>query len=293
MRWRRGDFYAGAVDDHVNALVRLALEEDIGPGDVTSEFFVPAECRAEGFIIAREPGVVAGTEVAREVFHAVDAGIDVVILVPDGASVAPGAHVLQVSGPARPVLTAERTALNFLQRLSGVATMTRRFVDEIEGTGAHILDTRKTTPGWRALEKAAVLAGGGRNHRLGLYDRVMVKDNHLVAEGNLAALQVAINGFRRVHPEVEVEVEADRLEQVRDFLQLEGVDYILLDNMTNEDMASAVALRGESGPALEASGGVSLQTVRAIAETGVDAISVGAITHSAGSLDLSLDLETK
>jgi nicotinate-nucleotide pyrophosphorylase (carboxylating) len=252
---------------------------------------VPADRQARGFIIAKEAGVLAGGEVAEAVFEAVDPLCEVGILIPDGSRVAPGAHVISLAGSARSLLTAERVALNFLQRLSGVATMTRRFVDAVEGTGVKILDTRKTIPGWRVLEKAAVVAGGGHNHRMGLYDRAMVKDNHLVAEGGLKEIKKAIARLRRDHPEVEVELEADRLDQVEEFLKLEGVDYILLDNMENEEMARAVAMRGESGPHLEASGGVSLETVRGIAETGVDSISVGTLTHSAVALDLSLDLE--
>jgi len=203
--------------------------------------------------------------------------------------VSPGAYVIEVRGKARSLLAAERVALNFLQRLSGVATKTRQFVDSVDGTGAKILDTRKTTPGWRALEKAAVIAGGGANHRMGLYDRAMVKDNHLVAEGGIEALQKAINQLRVDKPGVEVELEADRLEQVEAFLKLDGVDYILLDNMNNDSLRKTVKMRAEKGPLLEASGGVNLQTVAAIAKTGVDFISVGALTHSATALDFSLE----
>ena len=201
----------------------------------------------------------------------------------------PRAYVMEVKGKARSLLTAERVALNFLQRLSGVATKTRQFVELTEGTGVRILDTRKTTPGWRSLEKAAVVAGGGMNHRMGLYDRAMVKDNHLVAEGGLGALQDAIHRLRADQPEVEVELEADRLDQVEDFLKLEGVDYILLDNMDNESLRKAVDMRDGKGPFLEASGGVNLTTVTDIAKTGVNFISVGAVTHSAVALDLSLE----
>jgi nicotinate-nucleotide pyrophosphorylase (carboxylating) len=198
--------------------------------------------------------------------------------------------VLRVEGSARSILTAERTALNFLQRLSGVATLTRRYVDAIAGTGAAILDTRKTTPGYRMLEKAAVVHGGGTNHRIGLFDRAMVKDNHLVAESRLPGLQASIAELKADRPEVEVELEADRLEQVEAFFGLEGVDYLLLDNMSLEDLRAAVAMRnGRTIPRLEASGGVNLERVRGIAETGVDFISVGALTHSAPSLDLGLD----
>lgn len=281
------------MDESVSQLIDLALAEDIGPGDVTSAYFVPEDRVVRGFIVARAAGVLAGSAMAAEVFRRVDVSIDMQVLLDDGARMATGAHVMILEGKARSILTGERVALNFLQRLSGVATKTRTFVDRVEGTSAHILDTRKTTPGWRALEKAAVVAGGGENHRMGLYDRAMVKDNHLVAEGGVGALQAAILRLQKEKPEVEVELEVDTLEQFEAFLGLEGVDYILLDNMENELMAKAVEMRGESGPRLEASGGVNLETVRGIAETGVDYISVGAITHSAVALDLALDFEAR
>jgi nicotinate-nucleotide pyrophosphorylase (carboxylating) len=278
------------VDRNARTLIDLALAEDIGDGDVTSRYFVPEDRMARAFIVARAEGVISGAEVAQAVFRAVDASLDTAILVPDGSRVSAGAMVLKVEGPARSILTAERTALNFLQRLSGVATLTRRYVDAISGTGAAILDTRKTTPGYRMLEKAAVVHGGGTNHRFGLFDRAMVKDNHLVAEHGLPMLQAAIVKLKADHPRVEVELEADHLEQVEAFLGLEGVDYLLLDNMSLEDLRAAVAMRnGRTIPRLEASGGVNLETVRGIAETGVDFISVGALTHSAPSLDLGLD----
>lgn len=278
------------MEDAVSRLIDAALEEDIGPGDLTSEYFVPADRRIRGFVMARAEGSLSGTEVASEVFRRVDQEIEVQILVGDGSKVARGAHVMSVSGLARSVLTAERTALNFLQRLSGVATKTRGFVDEVHDFRAAILDTRKTTPGWRLLEKQAVVHGGGTNHRMGLYDRVMVKDNHLVAEHAPESLQAAILKLKRDHPGVEVELEADRIEQVTAFLEMEGVDHILLDNMSLAQMKKAVELRGDHLiPRFEASGGITLETVKAIASTGVDFISVGAITHSAVALDLALD----
>jgi nicotinate-nucleotide pyrophosphorylase (carboxylating) len=278
------------VERNARTLIDLALAEDIGTGDVTSRYFVPEDRMARAFIVARTEGVISGAEVAQAVFRAVDASLSIAILVPDGSRVSAGAMVLRVEGPARSILTAERTALNFLQRLSGVATLTRRYVDAISGTGAAILDTRKTTPGYRMLEKAAVVHGGGTNHRLGLFDRAMVKDNHLVAENSLSILQAGIVKLKADRPGVEVELEADRLEQVEAFLGLDGVDYLLLDNMSLEDLRAAVAMRnGRTIPRLEASGGVNLETVRGIAETGVDFISVGALTHSAPSLDLGLD----
>jgi len=277
------------VDETTSTLIDLALAEDLGSGDVTSNYFVPKDREARGLIVAKADGVVAGVEIAEEVFRRVDEDTMVKVLLESGNHVSPRAYVMEVKGKARSLLTAERVALNFLQRLSGVATKTRQFVELTEGTGVRILDTRKTTPGWRSLEKAAVVAGGGMNHRMGLYDRAMVKDNHLVAEGGLGALQDAIHRLRADQPEVEVELEADRLDQVEDFLKLEGVDYILLDNMDNESLRKAVDMRDGKGPFLEASGGVNLTTVTDIAKTGVNFISVGAVTHSAVALDLSLE----
>ena len=271
-------------------LIRMALEEDIGEGDVTSEYFVPEDRVSRAFVTVRKEGVVSGVGLAAEVFREVDTDLDVQVMVEDGSRVGAGAMLMRVEGKARSILTAERTALNFLQRLSGVATLTARYVDLVKHTRAAILDTRKTTPGYRALEKKAVADGGGTNHRMGLYDRAMVKDNHLAAEGGIAALQDAILRLKGEKPGVEVELEADRLEQVADFLTLEGVDYILLDNMSLEQLREAVGMRGERHRVrLEASGGVNLGTVADIADTGVDFISVGALTHSAPALDIGLD----
>lgn len=271
-------------------LIRMALAEDIGEGDVTSGYFVPEGRMARAFVTVRKEGVISGMDLAEAVFLEVDPTLDVQVLVEDGSKVAPGAMLMKVEGKARSILTAERTALNFLQRLSGVATLTSRYVYLVKHTNAKILDTRKTTPGYRALEKKAVLDGGGVNHRMGLYDRAMVKDNHLVAEGGIAALQEAIRKLNEEKPKVEVELEADRLEQVEAFLKLEGVDYILLDNMSLEELREAVEMRGETRRVLlEASGGVNMDTVAGIAETGVDFISVGALTHSAPALDIGLD----
>ncbi len=272
-------------------LIRAALAEDVGSGDVTSESIVPESTRASARIVAREALVLAGLEVAERVFHAVDAGIACERHAQEGSGLEAGGVILRVSGPARSILTAERTALNFLQRLSGIATMTREFVRRVDGTGAVILDTRKTTPGWRELEKYAVRCGGGRNHRVGLFDRVLVKDNHLAAlrgeKPNPVA--AAVNRARASHPDLKVEVEADTLEQV-EWAVMAGADVILLDNMSLDDLRRAVALaKGRSE--LEASGGVTLATIRAIAETGVDFISVGAITHSARAVDMALDFE--
>lgn len=271
-------------------LIERALAEDIGSGDVTAQYFVPADRQATALLVARQEGVIAGSELAAAVFHKVDPTLDVSLLIEDGSRVAVGAIVMKITGSARSILTAERTALNFMQRLGGIATQTYDYVKAVEGTKARILDTRKTTPGWRLLEKAAVVCGGGSNHRMGLFDRAMVKDNHLVAEGGIVALQQAIQQLLAEHPEVEVELEADSLEQVRAFLAMEEVDYILLDNMSLEEMREAVEMRGiRTRPMLEASGGVNLTTVRAIARTGVDFISVGALTHSVKAMDLALD----
>lgn len=281
------------MHDNSATLIELALAEDIGDGDVTSLYFIPEDRRACAFVAVRNDGVVSGVGLAAKVFTTVDPELDVEILIPDGSKVAGGALLIRVEGSARSILTAERTALNFLQRLSGVATLTARHVEQVKGTNARILDTRKTTPGYRFLEKQAVVHGGGTNHRIGLYDRAMVKDNHLAAEGEADALQQAILALKADKPEVEVEVEADNLEQVQTFLNMEGIDYILLDNMPPADLAAAIALRGDrSRPQFEASGGITLKALKDIAKTGVDFISVGALTHSAPSLDIGLDFET-
>lgn len=278
------------MNDHSETLIDLALAEDIGAGDVTSQYFIPENRSARAFVTARTEGVVSGVELAARVFTKVDPETEVEVLIPDGSRVTDGALLIRVSGKARSILTAERTALNFIQRLSGTATLTAAYVEQTKSTRARILDTRKTTPGYRLLEKRAVVDGGGVNHRLGLYDRAMVKDNHLVAEGGLESLQTAISRLKSEKPDVEVELEGDQLDQVRGFLGLEGVDHILLDNMSLDELRQAVELRGEARkPFLEASGGVNLNTVRGIAETGVDFISVGALTHSAPALDIGLD----
>ncbi len=280
------------MTDHSQILMDLALAEDIGSGDVTSRYFVPEDRQACAFVTVRKDGVISGVEVAARVFSKVDPELEVEILIADGSRVGAGALLIRVTGSARSILTAERTALNFLQRLSGVATLTALYVEQVKGTRTRILDTRKTTPGYRLLEKKAVLDGGGTNHRLGLYDRAMVKDNHLVAECGVAAIQAAIHQLKSDQPDVQVELEADNLEQVRAFLELDGVDHILLDNMSLAELREAVALRGDRhNPLLEASGGITLATLREIAATGVDFISVGALTHSAPALDIGLDFK--
>ncbi len=279
------------MDLVTSQLIDLALQEDLGEvGDVTSAYFVPEEKMSEAYIYAKADGVVAGLDVAYDVFRRVDPDLSVALLKNNGDTIVYGDHVLEVSGSARSILTAERIALNFLQRLSGIASQTAVFVAQVEGTNARVLDTRKTTPGWRVLEKMAVAAGGGTNHRKGLYDRAMVKDNHLMAQNKLEMLQQGIDQLKIDHPEVQVELEADTLDQVEGFLSLRGVDFILLDNMSIEQLIRAVEMRGAQGPLLEASGGVNLSTVAGIARTGVDFISVGALTHSVAALDLSLEI---
>jgi nicotinate-nucleotide pyrophosphorylase (carboxylating) len=272
----------------LEALIQLALEEDVGPGDWTTLWTVDPEANGQAVVVAKEELVVAGTDAAIRVFRRVDPSLEVRVEAPEGTRVGPEDPVLSIQGSLRGILTGERMAMNFLGRLSGVATLTRRFVDAVAGTDTQILDTRKTTPGWRVLEKEAVLAGGGKNHRLGLHDMVMVKDNHLVAAGGVD------DALLRVREEnaagLEVEVEVGSLEELEEALAHE-VDRILLDNMSLEAMGEAVARTralGEGRPLLEASGNMTLDRVGSVAETGVDFISVGALTHSAPSADLSL-----
>lgn len=269
--------------------IEVALEEDIGAGDVTGKFFVAADLQASARILAREKAIVAGAASAMEVFRRVDPALKLKCLKKDGAEVDTDDTVLEIRGPARSIIKAERVALNFLQRLSGIATLTRRFVDAAASNHVRILDTRKTTPGLRELEKAAVRAGGGENHRFGLFDMVLVKDNHLPTNGDFEAFAKAVRTVRQKHPRIRIEVEADRLEQVHAFLRLEEIDVILLDNMTPAQIREAVAL-GKNKVKFEASGGVTLKNVRQIAATGVDYISIGALTHSARAIDFSLEL---
>lgn len=273
----------------IQALIQAALEEDLGNGDVTSRYFIPELTRSKAKIIAKEPGVLSGIEVATAVFREVDKGLGVWSDRKDGTPFEIGDVVMEIEGKTRSILSAERTALNFLQRLSGVATTTRRYVEAVKPHPVKLLDTRKTTPGWRLLEKAAVKDGGGCNHRIGLYDQVMVKDNHLMACGKLDALQAAIDRVKADRPGIKVQLEAATLEQVADFLALRSVDMILLDNMSLEELRQAVQIN-EGRLFLEASGGITLDTIKAVAATGVNAISVGALTHSSKAVDLSLDV---
>jgi nicotinate-nucleotide pyrophosphorylase (carboxylating) len=269
--------------------IAAALKEDIGKGDITTEFFVPEALHASGRIVAHESAVAAGTGTAAEIFRKIDPATDIQIVRSDGEAIVAGDVVIEVRGLARSILKAERVALNFLQRLCGVATLTRQFVDAVGNHPAKILDTRKTTPGLRMLEKAAVVAGGGVNHRSGLYDMVLVKDNHLAALGGLSGFADQIRRLRKERPNIRIEVEADDLEQVRAFIEIEGIDAILLDNMVPAQIREALALR-RNNIKFEASGGITLKNVRRIAATGVDYISIGALTNAAPAVDLGLEM---
>ena len=272
------------------SLVLTALAEDIGGGDITTEATIPADARATAVILAKEPCVVAGLPLVEAIFAKLDSRVLVKRLVEDGDLVEIRQRVAELTGPARAILTGERVALNFLQRLSGIATLTREFVEAVTGTKTKILDTRKTTPTLRALEKYAVAVGGGQNHRLGLFDAVMIKDNHRVILARLGpqALGDSVVAARKLHPEAPIIIEADTLEQVEEALTA-GADHILLDNMTLDELREAVALVAGRAKT-EASGGVRLANAADIAATGVDYISVGALTHSARAVDFSLEL---
>ena len=278
-------------------LVQWALEEDLGTaGDLTSQATIPAERQGNAVVIARKEGVLAGLPAAAMVFASLDPAIVFQPMLADGARLGPGSRIARVTGSLRSILAGERTALNFLQRLSGIATLTRHYVDAVAGLACEILDTRKTTPGWRLLEKYAVRQGGGHNHRIGLYDGILIKDNHLAALGDepSAIPKVLNRGRQHAGASVPVEIEVDNLHQLEEVLACRP-DIVLLDNMALEELRAAVRRRNSdrSGKILlEASGGVTLDSVRAIAETGVDRISVGALTHSAPALDIALDYST-
>jgi nicotinate-nucleotide pyrophosphorylase (carboxylating) len=276
----------------IRAAVKAALAEDIGSGDATTLATVPFGLTAHAVIRAREPLVVAGAEFVGMAFRELSRKVKVQKVLRDGMHAKAGDVLLKISGPARPILTAERVALNFIQRLSGVATLTSKFVAAVRGTGAQILETRKTTPGWRRFEKYAVACGGGTNHRIGLFDMVLIKDNHLAAlrDEKPNAIAAAISRARKKYPKLKIEVEADTLAQVRQALDA-GAEMILLDNMSPAQLRQAVKIVNGHAKT-EASGGVNLQTVRAIAQTGVDFISVGALTHSARAVDIALDFES-
>ena len=281
-------------DEQISAIVQRALAEDLGSGDVTSQWILPPEMRVHGHFLAKSHGVLAGLEVVRQVFRQVDERIIFQAHKKDGDAISKGDVVAVVEGPAASILTAERTALNFLQRMSGIATLTRRFVEAVAGTRAVILDTRKTAPGLRLLDKWAVRLGGGQNHRLGLYDMVLIKDNHIAAAGGItqAVERVRQRNQQGLCPErvegLAVEVEVKSLAELEEALAL-SVDRIMLDNMDLDEMRRAVEMTAGQVP-LEASGNVTLENVAAIAATGVDYISVGALTHSVRALDISLEV---
>ena len=277
----------------IEEIIDRALAEDLGKGDVTTEALIPGGRQGTGFLVAKEDGVLAGTNVAKQVFHRVDPGLKVEILVQDGARIRPGTRIANISGSIASILKAERVALNFLQRLSGIASATYRYVEAVRGLPVRIMDTRKTAPGLRLLEKHAVRAGGGENHRMSLGDAILIKDNHLAALRSQGldikeiVAKVRQGSPQRLPVEVEVATAVEASEAVE-----AGADTVMLDNMSLEDMREAVKSIG--GRALvEASGGITLDKVRAVAETGVDSISVGALTHSVVALDISLELEAQ
>lgn len=279
-------------------LIELALKEDLGPGDITSIATIPPDRKGSANLVFRQPGVLSGLCVVENILPVYDKNLTLHDALEDSQFVTAGTTVAQITGPLRSLLAAERVILNFLQRLSGIATLTARYVEAAKGTPAKICDTRKTTPAWRSLEKYAVRCGGGSNHRLGLYDAALIKDNHLAAMDcdNLHhALQAAVQKLRRATPPPDfIEVEVDNLNQLTTVLQVEAVDMILLDNMSLEELATAVKMKNAqpttSKILLEASGNITLKTVPAVAQTGVDRISVGALTHSSQNLDIALDL---
>lgn len=279
-----------AEDPRVKELIRSALEEDVGAGDVTTQALIPAGSRGRAVILARCACVVAGLPVAEAVFRKVDSSVRCHRLVDEGASVPPESVLLQMEGSVAAILTAERTALNFMQRLTGIASLARRFADKVAPYGVKILDTRKTTPAFRLLEKYAVRCGGGTNHRMGLYDMVLIKDNHrrFWREVGIRDLSGAVETARQRFPAIPIEVEVESEEELLDAIRARP-DWIMLDNMDVEGMRRCVTLCGHRCK-LEASGGVTLATVESIAATGVDAISVGGLTHSAPAADLSLEM---
>jgi nicotinate-nucleotide pyrophosphorylase (carboxylating) len=275
----------------IRRAVQAALAEDIGVGDATTLATVPKSAKARAVMRTREPLVVAGLTFAEAAFRETSPSVKIKRFARDGRHVRAGDVLLGISGPARAILSAERVALNFVQRLSGIATLTSQFVNAIKGTGAKILDTRKTTPGWRRFEKYAVVCGGGRNHRLGLFDMILIKDNHLATlrDAKPNAVAVAVHRAQLKFPRLKIEVEADTLDQVQQAVDA-GADFVLLDNMSPVQLRRSVK-RVAGRAKTEASGGVNLKSVRAIARTGVDFISVGALTHSARAMNIGLDFE--
>ena len=274
------------IEDHV----ARALTEDIGSGDVTTLALVPKEHQITARIVARESLVLSGVALAKAAFSQLSPEIRIIREAVDGEELVEGDEILEFTGPGRALLTAERTALNYLQRLSGIATQASKYVQAVQGTGVLILDTRKTTPGWRALEKYAIQCGGARNHRRGLDDMILIKDNHLAALPNGPSIAAAIARAREASPELKIEVEADTLAQAVEAAE-SGADIVMLDNMSPADLKEAVEKIGGISQT-EASGGISLDTIRTVAETGVDYISVGALTHSAQAVDIAMDMDS-
>ena len=280
--------------EQLSILIDQALEEDIGTGDITTDWIIPPDATTTAFFISKEEGVIAGLEAAHRTFLQIEPSLQFEMSVAEGDHVSPGQTFAKVEGASRAILTGERTSLNFIRHLSGIATLTQQFVRAIEGTSAVISDTRKTTPGFRFLEKAAVKSGGGVNHRVGLYDMILIKDNHVAAAGGITpAVARCRQQMAKTRITVNIEVETTSLPEVKEALDL-GVDQIMLDNMTNMQMREAVRyvhqVGGDVRPLLEASGTISLDRVRSVAETGVDLISVGALTHSSPALDISLNI---
>ena len=295
----------------VDRLIEMALAEDVGPGDVTTAALIDPKLRGRAELVAREPGVLAGMPVVRRLLRAFDAKLRLSSALKDGASLERNTRIGVVSGPVASILTIERTLLNFLQYLSGIATTTRQYVDAIADTGVKLLDTRKTLPGWRSLSKYAVTVGGGMNHRFGLYDQILIKDNHLYVNGNGGAPGSAPMRVVKITPteaaaiirgglgpkrerKLRIEVEVETVQEAEDAALMAGPDIIMLDNMPPARMRKAVAAirRVRADTIIEASGGITLRNIAAVARTGVDWISVGAVTHSARSLDIALEMET-
>jgi nicotinate-nucleotide pyrophosphorylase (carboxylating) len=277
----------------IDEIIDRALTEDLGKGDVTTDALIAADRRGTGFIVAKKEGILAGINVAKQVFHRVDPELTVEVLLEDGAGVKPGSKVANVSGSIASILKAERVALNFLQHLSGIASETNRYVEAVKGLPVRIMDTRKTTPGLRSLEKHAVKSGGGENHRMSLSDGILIKDNHLAAlrSRGLNIKQIVARARQNCPQRLPVEVEVGTVSEALEAAEA-GADIVMLDNMSLEDMRKAVkSIHGHA--LIEASGGITLDNVRAVAETGVDFISIGALTHSARALDISLELEAQ
>ena len=282
-----------SIKPQIEEIVERALAEDLGKGDVTTGALIPSDQQGTGFIVTKKEGILAGTGAAKQVFHRVDPELKLEILLEDGARVKPGSKVAKVSGSVASILKAERVALNFLQRLSGIASETNRYVAKVEGLPVHIMDTRKTTPGLRSLEKYAVRVGGGGSYRMNLSDGILIKDNHLVAlrSQGLNIKEIIAKARKNAPQRLPVEIEVGTVSEALEAVEA-GVDIVMLDNMNLEDMRKAVkSIHGRA--LIEASGGITLDNVRAVAETGVDFISIGALTHSARALDISLELEAQ